>query len=182
MGQDQSSPSGSKRAPSLTPSSSSTSHSRNILPNKVFVHPPPQEEQEDLESSGISEEEGIIQVVIGPEEEEEEEELRLLRSIKRFEPFIKEQDNKGFHLEHLLGIKQSKLLNVKENDVSLPSSVELFFDLQTHIRENMIRLNNEQRILLRRIAYVDELSTSSFQIVSNAFNQAKTASDRLSEV
>lgn len=38
-----------------------------------------------------------------------------------------------------------------------------------------------QRILLRRIAYVDELSTSSFQIVSNAFNQAKTASERLSE-
>lgn len=107
--------------------------------------------------------------MIGPEEEEEEEELKLLRSIKRFEPFIKEQDNKGFHLEHLLGIKQSKLLNVKENgecnllikererenltyaflDVSLPSSVELFFDLQTHIRENMIRLNNEQvKILL----------------------------------
>lgn len=52
--------------------------------------------------------------MIGPEDEEEEEELKLLRSIKRFEPFLKEQD-KGFHLEHLLGLKQSKLLTVKEN-------------------------------------------------------------------
>ncbi|KAG2237517.1 hypothetical protein INT48_005553 [Thamnidium elegans] len=170
---------GTKHIPSLTPSSSSTSY-KNTIPNKVLVHPPPLSE-EDLESSGISEEEGIIQVVIGPEDKEEEEELKLLRSIKRFEPFIKEQD-KGFQLEHLLGLKQSKLLTVKENNVSIPPSVELFFDLQAHIRENMIRLNNEQRILLRRIVYVDELSSTSAQIVSTAFNQAKIASERFSEV
>ncbi|KAI8072011.1 hypothetical protein BDF21DRAFT_82693 [Thamnidium elegans] len=46
----------------------------------------------------------------------------------------------------------------------------------------MIRLNNEQRILLRRIVYVDELSSTSAQIVSTAFNQAKIASERFSEV
>ncbi|KAI9271162.1 hypothetical protein EDC94DRAFT_555542 [Helicostylum pulchrum] len=179
MGQDQSSHFGTKHIPSLTPSSSSTSY-KSTIPSKVLIHPPPQTPQEDLESSGISEEEGIIQVVIGPEDEEEEEELKLLRSIKRFEPFLKEQD-KGFHLEHLLGLKQSKLLTVKENNVSIPPSVELFFDLQAHIRENMIRLNNEQRILLRRIIYVDELSSTSAQIVSAAFNQAKIVSERLSE-
>lgn len=38
-----------------------------------------------------------------------------------------------------------------------------------------------QRILLRRIAYVDELSSQSAQVLSSAFNQAQTASDRVSE-
>lgn len=47
---------------------------------------------------------GIIQVVRGPDDAEEDEELALLRKIQRFEPFIKEQD-KGFSIEHLLGLK-----------------------------------------------------------------------------
>lgn len=38
-----------------------------------------------------------------------------------------------------------------------------------------------QRILLRRIAYVDELSSQSAQVLSSAFNQAQIASDRVSE-
>jgi hypothetical protein len=36
----------------------------------------------------------------------EEEELKLLRSIKKFDPFIKEQE-KSFSLEHLLGLKSN---------------------------------------------------------------------------
>lgn len=39
----------------------------------------------------------------------------------------------------------------------------------------------EKRILLRRITYVDELSNSSAKTLSTAFNQAKIASDKVSE-
>lgn len=49
---------------------------------------------------------GIIQVVKEPEDVEEEEELRLLYAIKKFEPFIKEQE-KGFSIESLLGLKSN---------------------------------------------------------------------------
>lgn len=50
---------------------------------------------------------GIIQVVSGPQDTEEEQELVLLRKIQKFEPFIQEQD-KGFNIEHLLGLKSKE--------------------------------------------------------------------------
>lgn len=69
---------------------------------------------------------GIIQVVRGPDDAEEDQELVLLRKIQKFEPFIKEQD-KGFSIEHLLGLKakdsKSKEPN-KEVQGSCPCSLD----------------------------------------------------------
>lgn len=45
---------------------------------------------------------------------EEDPEIKLLRSIKRFEPFIKEQE-KSFSLEHLLGLKSNTKPSTREN-------------------------------------------------------------------
>lgn len=50
-----------------------------------------------------------------------------------------------------------------------------------HERHKTYFNHSLQRILLRRIVYVDELSSTSAQIVSTAFNQAKIVSERLSE-
>lgn len=47
---------------------------------------------------------GIIEVVKRTNEVEEDEELKLLRSVKKFEPFIKEND-RGFSIESFLGMK-----------------------------------------------------------------------------
>ncbi|KAG2202368.1 hypothetical protein INT47_008839 [Mucor saturninus] len=179
MGQDQSNPSRARSSPAVTPSSSSTSHnSKSFLQNKIFIHPSQDDENEDLEDEDVHE--GIIQVVKGPGEEEEDPELTLLRSIKRFEPFVKEQD-KSFSLEHLLGLKSNTKSTAKDNDTSLNPAFEIYFELQAHLKEQMTRVNNEQRILLRRIAYVDELSTQSAQVITSAFNQAQSASNRISE-
>ncbi|KAL9556449.1 hypothetical protein MBANPS3_001881 [Mucor bainieri] len=141
-----------------------------------------EEEEEEVE-------EGIIQVVRGPDDTEEDEELALLRKIRKFEPFIKEQD-KGFSIEHLLGLKskdsKSKEANKEVQDQHAKQAMsdpflDMFFGLQAHIKEQMSHINLEQRILLRRIAYVDELSTTSSQTMMAAFNQARLAADRVSE-
>ncbi|CAO3627990.1 unnamed protein product [Mucor fragilis] len=135
---------------------------------------------EELESEA---EEGIIQVVRGPDDAEEDQELVLLRKIHKFQPFIKEQD-KGFSIEHLLGLKakdsKSKEPNKEVQAISDPF-LDIFFGLEAHIKEQMSHINLEQRILLKRIAYVDELSTASAQTMTAAFNQAKLAADKVSE-
>ncbi|KAI8637764.1 hypothetical protein BD408DRAFT_424033 [Parasitella parasitica] len=129
-------------------------------------------------------EQGVIEVVQGPQDAEEEEELRLLREIKGFEPFIKEQD-KGFSIEHLLGLKSKESKSKgpsKDTQASPDPFLDIFFGLQTHIREQMSHIHLEQRILLKRIAYVDELSTTASQTMAAAFSQAKLAADRVSQV
>jgi hypothetical protein len=59
--------------------------------------------------------------------------------------------------------------------------MDTFFGLQSHVKEHMSHINMEQKILLKRIAYVDELSTSSSQTMTVALQQAKLAADRVSE-
>ncbi|CEP15082.1 hypothetical protein [Parasitella parasitica] len=188
MGQEQSNTLGGREVPSLTPSTSTSTNKRSLF-NIAHQHDKDESEvevcsvTEELDQ-GSDTEQGIIEVLKGPQDAEEEEELRLLRAIKRFEPFIKEQD-KGFSIEHLLGLK-SKESKSKEPSKDSPASsdplLDIFFGLQTHIQEQMLHINLEQRILLKRIAYVDELSTTASQTMSAAFSQAKLAADRVSEV
>lgn len=45
----------------------------------------------------------------------------------------------------------------------------------------MSHINMEQKILLKRIAYVNELSVTSAQTMTFALQQAKLAADRVSE-
>lgn len=59
--------------------------------------------------------------------------------------------------------------------------MDIFFGLQSHIKEHMSHINMEQKILLKRIAYVDDLSTTSSQTMVVALQQAKLAADRVSE-
>ena len=47
-------------------------------------------------------------MIDGPAAEEDDEELELLRSIKKFDPFIKEQE-KSFRLDSLLGLKAANI-------------------------------------------------------------------------
>ncbi|KAF1799001.1 hypothetical protein V8B55DRAFT_1520461 [Mucor lusitanicus] len=185
MGQEQSNTVGAKNPPSLTPSTSTSTNKRSLY---TIAHQQQSDDNEIEDNSVIEEEEpeaeeGIIQVVRGPDDAEEDEELALLRKIQRFEPFIKEQD-KGFSIEHLLGLKpkdaKSKDPNKEVQAISDPF-LDIFFGLQAHIKEQMSHINLEQRILLKRIAYVDELSTASAQTMTAAFNQAKLAADKVSE-
>ncbi|CAO3639086.1 unnamed protein product [Mucor hiemalis] len=192
MGQDQSSPSRSRDPLTLSTSSSLTTQNKSTIQSNVFS-----QQQEDLENEieseileeeeggdfGDNSNEGIIRVVDGPQCEEEDEELRLLRSIKKFDPFIKEQE-KGFSLDNLLGLKQntSTISSSLNNEQQLNVAVDMLFELQSHIKDQMKHVNNEQRILLRRITYVDELSNYSAKTISSAFNQAKIVSEKVSEV
>ncbi|KAL7319572.1 hypothetical protein PS15m_002699 [Mucor circinelloides] len=174
--------------PPLTPSTSSSTNKRSLY---TIAHQQQSDESEVEGGSTIEEtndesdaEQGIIQVVSGPQDTEEEQELVLLRKIQKFEPFIQEQD-KGFNIEHLLGLKskepKSKDHNKEVQAISDPL-LDIFFGLQAHIKEQMSHINLEQRILLKRITYVDELSTASAQTMAAAFNQAKLAADKVSEV
>ncbi|KAG1121725.1 hypothetical protein G6F42_012151 [Rhizopus arrhizus] len=184
MGQDQSNPVGAKLPPPLTPSTSTSTNKRSLY---NIAHQQQSDESEVEGSSTIEEtndesdvDQGIIQVVSGPEDTEEEQELVLLRKIQKFEPFIQEQD-KGFSIEHLLGLKSKESKSKNHNKEVQDPLLDIFFGLQAHIKEQMSHINLEQRILLKRITYVDELSTASAQTMAAAFNQAKLAADKVSE-
>ncbi|KAI8047854.1 uncharacterized protein B0P05DRAFT_565305 [Gilbertella persicaria] len=59
--------------------------------------------------------------------------------------------------------------------------VDLFFGLQGHVKEHMSHIHMEQRILLKRIAYADELSSMAVQTMTVALNQAKLVSEKIAE-
>ncbi|KAI7904562.1 uncharacterized protein BX663DRAFT_321088 [Cokeromyces recurvatus] len=67
----------------------------------------------------------------------------------------------------------------KEEENSLLSDV--FLNLQTHIKEQMLHLNMEQKVLLKRIAYVDELSLTNFQIMVASLQQVRLVADKIPE-
>ncbi|KAK4516209.1 uncharacterized protein ATC70_011178 [Mucor velutinosus] len=186
MGQEQSNTVGAKNPPSLTPSTSTSTNLRSLYD---IAYQQQQSDDNEVENNSIigedeaEVEEGIIQVVRGPENIEEDEELALLKKMQKFEPFIKEQD-KGFSIEHLLGLKSKDSKSkepIKEVQAISDPFLDIFFGLQAHIKEQMSHINLEQRILMKRIAYVDELSTTSAQTMKAAFNQAKLAADKVSE-
>ncbi|KAI7908079.1 uncharacterized protein BX663DRAFT_19712 [Cokeromyces recurvatus] len=108
----------------------------------------------------------------------------MLKSIQKFEPFIDKNQDKGFFLDRLLGLKISNeepinKATFKEEENSLLSDV--FLNLQTHIKEQMLHLNMEQKVLLKRIAYVDELSLTNFQKMVASLQQARLVADKIPE-
>lgn len=59
--------------------------------------------------------------------------------------------------------------------------LSIFFGLQSFVKDRMHHINLEQRSLLKRIAYVDELSGLAAQSMASALNQAKLKSGKTSE-
>lgn len=59
---------------------------------------------------------------------------------------------------------------------------DIFFGLQSYIEEKMTHINMEQRLLFKRVAYVNELSTTCNTIMSKAHTQAKLAAEKMTEI
>ncbi|KAI8986567.1 hypothetical protein BDB01DRAFT_614966 [Pilobolus umbonatus] len=53
--------------------------------------------------------------------------------------------------------------------------------MQSYIGEHMQLINAEQKIILRRIKYVDNITYTASQTIISAFNLAKTTSDKVAE-
>ncbi|KAI8967708.1 hypothetical protein BDF20DRAFT_839916 [Mycotypha africana] len=124
---------------------------------------------------------GIIEVVKGLEDTGSEDELQQLRSIQAFEPFLKEH-NIGFNFENLLRLRASSALPT----TSLTEHADIIFDLlnevQTYIRFNNRNINEEQNILLKRIAYANQLTSTCFLALCSGVAQARMVVEKLPEV
>ncbi|KAL0092190.1 hypothetical protein J3Q64DRAFT_1717810 [Phycomyces blakesleeanus] len=125
---------------------------------------------------------GVVEVVKDSRDFNKEDELiKQLRKIQQFEPFIKEPD-RSFSLEGLLGIAtEPKETQSIIDPLDHESIADILIRLQKHIDKWMMKISNDQRSLLQRIKYVDDLSAKNTQILVAAYGQAKLASERLND-
>ncbi|KAI9309688.1 hypothetical protein BJ944DRAFT_79 [Cunninghamella echinulata] len=160
----------------------------------------------DMDNStneALNSDKGIIQVTENIKEQQHPI-LSKLNQIEQVQPLLKENTRSLFNFEGLFDIGASgiKVLSgvdnsntPKSSSVSFKSSsenssminlrstslAEILLLLQKHISKNMSKINEEQKRLLNRIKYVDNLGLKSSQIVSITLNQSKLVSERLNE-
>ncbi|CAO3649361.1 unnamed protein product [Cunninghamella echinulata] len=145
---------------------------------------------------------GIIQVTENIKEQHPI--LSKLNQIEQVQPLLKESTRSLFNFEGLFDIGTSgiKVLSgidnsntPKSSSVSFKSNsenssminlrttslAEILLLLQKHVSKNMSKINEDQKRLLNRIKYVDNLGLKSSQMVTVTLNQSKLVSERLNE-
>ncbi|KAL1927810.1 hypothetical protein VTP01DRAFT_3631 [Rhizomucor pusillus] len=139
---------------------------------------------ESERNSSCNEEEGIIQVTADAQESQTtvDKELEQLERAKRFEPFLKE--NQRLSLETFLPIPtgRRKLSNNSDTQSDSTALAEIIINLQNHVTKHKTHIQQVQMQMLKSMQHADNLAHGLARAVTVTSNQARTISEKQSEV